>query len=232
MISVTSPADARVLIIGNDDLTEAVIQNFKSYGIQDITLMNSEGPRPGVDTNQFVQKDALEYIAEDVHYFQSFSLVVVLNQLRALEVALSDARWPIKDGGSSKFVSLHMDLLPWTDAKRALIKQEFPAGKQNSQFHAYLSAGRAVAEFKKSEGSWPIEADAGQVRASLTGVSNDKALAFEFVDQICEGGFGSVPETIALMGRLISTDGLKLLTGSGHPINNANVEEVIAIATE
>lgn len=32
MITVTSPDDARILVIGNDDLTDTVIQNLKSYG--------------------------------------------------------------------------------------------------------------------------------------------------------------------------------------------------------
>ncbi|CAK7228810.1 hypothetical protein SEUCBS140593_007037 [Sporothrix eucalyptigena] len=136
---------------------------------------------------------------------------------------------PLNSGGSSTFVHLEMDLLPWTDAKRTLIastiRSEFLTGDQHVQFHRYLTAGRAVVEFQRSTGAWPTEANAPQIKASA-----DRE-AHAFVDQMCKGGLGSVPETIELIGRLISADALKILTGSGHPINNVNVEEAILIAT-
>lgn len=47
----------------------------------------------GSHTFSYLQ-DAFDYIVADVDYFKSFSLVLALNQPRALELVLSDARWP------------------------------------------------------------------------------------------------------------------------------------------
>ncbi|KAL1896076.1 hypothetical protein Sste5346_004815 [Sporothrix stenoceras] len=238
MITVTSPANARILVIGNDNLTDAVIQNLRSKGVNVITLMNDEGSRKASHSEHFVKKDALEHIAADVEYFKSFSLVLALNQPRELELALSDARWPMGEMQSSKFVSLPMDLLPWTYAKRleiaAVIEQEFPLElEDNKHFRAYLAAGRAFAEFQKSQGTWPTAEVADKVQAlaakAVPEASADVVGAY--INQMCNAGLGSVPETIELLARLISTDAMKLITGSGHPINNVNVEEAIIIAT-
>jgi hypothetical protein len=48
----------------------------------------------------------------------------------------------------------------------------------------------------------------------------------------CESGLAGVHETTEILGHLVSLDAIKLLTGNGQPINNANIEEIIKIAAK
>ncbi|CAK7228498.1 hypothetical protein SBRCBS47491_006923 [Sporothrix bragantina] len=200
MITLTSLADARVLVIGNDDLTATVIRNLNSNGVQDITLMNKEGSNL-TDAKNYVQKDALEHISVDVDYYKSFSLVLALNQPRELELALSDARWP-KDGQDGdpdlpmmvsrsdenrcKMRCQYREL-PYAKKQEiaAVIRHEFPGSQdESSRFRQFLVAGRVIADFQKVKGAWPSESDTPGVLELLADDVNSSDIVKTFVDQL------------------------------------------------
>jgi hypothetical protein len=43
----------------------------------------------------------------------------------------------------------------------------------------------------------------------------------------CDGGLAAAHETIAILGRLVALETVKLLTGKGQLVNHINMEEVI-----
>jgi glutamyl-tRNA reductase len=94
MITLCPLAQARVLIVGAGDLVDGILNNLKSYGVDNVTLLDASTTRSGVDI--VVKDDPQTLLHADPSYFKSFDIVLSANQPRPFEVALSDLRWPSK----------------------------------------------------------------------------------------------------------------------------------------
>ncbi|OJJ44453.1 hypothetical protein ASPZODRAFT_168724 [Penicilliopsis zonata CBS 506.65] len=233
MITLTPLSVAKVLVVGGDSLVTQILEKLAKEGL-DVTTLNET--RPEGPCREFVERKH----TPSVEYLQSFSLVISVNQVRSFELMLADARWPnlpmiitrgvanickmrcqygelpLSTGGTSNFVALPMNLLPWTEEKRKLVSD---IADSLSLSPAFYKAGLAVVRFREENKRWPEESDAEVLRS-------DDAEVQKYTDQLLLGGFGSLPETISIISSLIVHDGLGMLTGE-QPVNNTNIEEVI-----
>ncbi|KAK4940575.1 hypothetical protein LTR10_019334 [Elasticomyces elasticus] len=139
----------------------------------------------------------------------------------------------VETSNISRFVSLPMELPPWTQEKRALVAstiQEQFKPEHNPDVQAYLAIGLAFLSQQESTGSWPSAEDKQKVQENVrnTGSASDTKVQ-KLIDSFCEQGLAGPNETKLILARLLVLDALKLLTGSGQPINNTNIEEVYRI---
>ncbi|RAO69144.1 uncharacterized protein BHQ10_005156 [Talaromyces amestolkiae] len=215
MIQLTTIANARVLIVGEGTLVDEIVRNLTSHK-QNIHYRASV-KSPGAD------KDPEQFIAFDSNYFKSFDLVLCADQPRTFELALACLRWP--------------DLLPWTDAKRALVHSIVENAfhpQQDSSFRGYLIAAHAAVQFHEVNGRWPSDS-VPEDKLNFQGMvpSNQQTeLVSQYIDGFLRDGLTSAHQTFAVLAQFVAHDALNLLTGDEQPVNNTNLDEVIKIAVK